>query len=190
MCDVAVSAKELVHCKSYELGDLVAEVCPQSKRRCTAATDSSSDVNAHFLNSTRLHNLCASLLEDAESTLQLMSALNALPLAVQISQIAGNVLSRTLMGGRSERNEYLLMHAFSDAHYIYPDKALPVWAANLGRKGGGGKASGKAAMEAAADTEETVIDLTALEESELDGGGGQSMVRSSKRGMWYEFCRD
>ncbi|KAG7275055.1 LOW QUALITY PROTEIN: hypothetical protein CRUP_001775 [Coryphaenoides rupestris] len=88
VCDVEISAKELIRCKSYHLTELAAQLTWM----------------------------------DAKLILQLMCELNVLPLALQITNIAGNVMSRTLMGGRSERNEFLLLHAFHDKNYIVPDK--------------------------------------------------------------------
>ena len=56
--------------------------------------------------------------------MKVMHELKILPLVLQITNIAGNIMSRSLRGGRSERNEFLLLHAFHEKDYIVPDKQL------------------------------------------------------------------
>jgi len=80
------------------------------------------EVRSAFSDSASLLSLLESTLLDATYCLKIAAELNALPLAAQISNICGNVLSRTLAGGRSERNEYLLLHAFTERGFIVPDK--------------------------------------------------------------------
>ena len=45
-----------------------------------------------------------------------------LALTKQLTNLAGNAWSRTLNGGRAERNEYILLHEFHKKKYICPDK--------------------------------------------------------------------
>jgi DNA polymerase alpha subunit A len=54
---------------------------------------------------------------------QLMFKFQVLPLTKQLTNLAGNLWSRTMMGARSERNEYLLLHEFHQLKFICPDKA-------------------------------------------------------------------
>jgi len=61
-------------------------------------------------------------MQDNSYLLRLMCELNIMPLALQITNICGNTMTRTLQGGRSERNEFLLLHAFHEKNYIVPDK--------------------------------------------------------------------
>ncbi|KAJ3040454.1 DNA-directed DNA polymerase alpha catalytic subunit pol1 [Rhizophlyctis rosea] len=53
---------------------------------------------------------------------QLMFKLQVLPLTKQLTNLAGNLWSRSMTGARAERNEYLLLHEFHDKKYIVPDK--------------------------------------------------------------------
>jgi DNA polymerase alpha subunit A len=51
-----------------------------------------------------------------------MSKLQVLALTKQLTNLAGNLWSRTMTGARAERNEYLLLHEFHEKKYIVPDK--------------------------------------------------------------------
>ncbi|XP_008436829.1 DNA polymerase alpha catalytic subunit isoform X2 [Poecilia reticulata] len=117
VCDVEISAKELIRCKSYHLTELAAQVLKVER----VAVPQESIRNL-YSDSPHLLYLLELTWTDAKLILQIMCELNVLPLALQITSIAGNVLSRTLMGGRSERNEFLLLHAFHDKNFIVPDK--------------------------------------------------------------------
>lgn len=59
---------------------------------------------------------------DAYFQMALASKVQILPLTKQLTNLAGNAWSRTLNGGRAERNEYILLHDFHRQKYICPDK--------------------------------------------------------------------
>ncbi|XP_061523042.1 DNA polymerase alpha catalytic subunit [Phycodurus eques] len=117
VCDTEISAKELIRCKSYHLTELVVQVLKTER-----ANIPEESIRNFYSDSPHLLYLLELTWTDAKLILQMMCELNVLPLALQITNIAGNIMSRTLMGGRSERNEFLLLHAFHDKNYIVPDK--------------------------------------------------------------------
>ncbi|XP_066879086.1 DNA polymerase alpha catalytic subunit isoform X2 [Kogia breviceps] len=119
ICDVEISAKELIRCKSYHLSELVQQILKTER-----VVIPMENVRNMYSDSSHLLYLLEHTWKDARFILQIMCELNVLPLALQITNIAGNVMSRTLMGGRSERNEFLLLHAFYENNYIVPDKQI------------------------------------------------------------------
>ena len=121
VCDLKISAKELIRCKSYELGALV-EKCLQEGEEDKRMILTPESLRKSYSSSEELKGNIVLCMRDADQTLRIVSDLNALPLALQISQIVGTVMSKTLRGGRAERIEYLLLHAFTSLDYIVPDK--------------------------------------------------------------------
>lgn len=108
--------------------------------------------------------------------LRLMCDLNIMPLALQITNICGNTMTRTLQGGRSERNEFLLLHAFTEKQYIVPDKKKREW-------GGGG--GGHNATDIA-DAENTTVAATATggrKKAAYSGG----LVLDPIRGLYDKY---
>ncbi|ROT82337.1 putative DNA polymerase alpha catalytic subunit-like [Penaeus vannamei] len=120
VCDVKLSSMELIRAKSYELAPLVNQVLRIPESECKTLTV--DEVKKMYESSSSLLQLVTMTMQDASYVLRLMCELNVLPLALQITNIAGNVMSRTLLGGRSERNEFLLLHAFTEKNFIPPDK--------------------------------------------------------------------
>ena len=120
VCDLKISAKELIRCKSYDLATLSEKLLGKSAIKREIIDD--EKMRKAYTSSNDLLKAADIGLSDVNDSLLCMYGLNALPLALQITQIAGNVMSRTLLGGRAERNEYLLLHAFHEKDYIVPDK--------------------------------------------------------------------
>ncbi|XP_047521057.1 DNA polymerase alpha catalytic subunit [Pieris napi] len=120
VCDIKISAMELIRARSFDLDTLCVNVLKMKEGdRIEVALE---DLPRYYETSDDLLKLITLTMQDASYILKIMCELNVLPLALQITQIAGNVMSRTLLGGRSERNEFLLLHAFNEKNYIVPDK--------------------------------------------------------------------
>ncbi|PIO77205.1 DNA polymerase [Teladorsagia circumcincta] len=117
LVDSRLSAMELVRSRSYDLSELVSQLLGAQRENIYA-----NEVSTKFSSSQQLLNLIQWSWMDPWFSLRVIAQLNALPLAIQITNIVGGVTSRTLMGGRAERNEFLLLHAFNKANYIAPNK--------------------------------------------------------------------
>lgn len=120
LCDIKVSAMELIRARSYDLETLCHQVLHVNNEVKTQF--STLEIKEIFKNSKSIVELIKFTMLHTSYILKIMCELNVIPLAIQITNICGNVLSRTLMGGRSERNEFLLLHAFHDKSYVLPDK--------------------------------------------------------------------
>ncbi|XP_041358143.1 DNA polymerase alpha catalytic subunit-like [Gigantopelta aegis] len=117
LCDVKISAKELLRCRSYDLTELSHQIL-----KCNRKEIDYEEIKNMYSSSKQLLGLIETTLMDSTYILRILYELNIIPLAHQITTICGNVMSRTLMGGRSERNELLLLHAFFEKNFVLPDK--------------------------------------------------------------------
>ncbi|CBY12070.1 unnamed protein product [Oikopleura dioica] len=129
VADTKTSAMELVKMRDYNLTSLCEEQIPEQL----------SGLKPHFLyacknrkeylpehiveafgSSNTLRMLLQENINDCFRNMLISSNIQSLPLAVQITNICGNILSRTLSRGRAERNAYLLLHAFHKKDHLPP----------------------------------------------------------------------
>lgn len=120
ICDVKLSAEELIKSRNYDLDTLCTNVLKIKEGERLEITN--DQLVTMYDTSDSILKLISLTIQDASYILRLMCEMNVLPLALQITNIAGNLMSRTLQGGRSERNEFLLLHAFKERNYIVPEK--------------------------------------------------------------------
>uniref|UniRef100_A0A7E4VXQ1 DNA polymerase n=1 Tax=Panagrellus redivivus TaxID=6233 RepID=A0A7E4VXQ1_PANRE len=124
--DSKSAAMELVKSQSYDLDELVSKVLAPVDPKAVRINVDSEQIQAVFFENKgktdSLFQLICWSFQEAEFSQRILAQLSALPLFLQITQIVGGVLSRTLMGGRAERNEYLLLHAFYKDGFVAPDK--------------------------------------------------------------------
>ena len=119
VCDSYLMARDLVKSKSYSLATLSQNVLSVER----PAVDHER-IPQYYGQAQDLIWLTQHCENDALLSVKLVFQLMAIPLTKQLTNLAGNLWSRTLTGGRSERNEYLLLHEFTKAGYVVPDKPV------------------------------------------------------------------
>lgn len=117
LCDTYISSKELLKETTYSLSSLA-----ESQLKTKRIEIEPVDIPQWFNESKTIVQLAMHTLHDVQLVQRLMFKLQVLPLTKQLTNIAGNLWSRTMKGNRAERNEYLLLHEFHQLKYIVPEK--------------------------------------------------------------------
>ncbi|XP_017119896.2 DNA polymerase alpha catalytic subunit [Drosophila elegans] len=167
VCDVKRSAEECIRARSYDLQTLCKQVLKlnESERMDVNA----DDLLEMYEKGESITKLVSLTMQDNSYLLRLMCELNIMPLAMQITNICGNTMTRTLQGGRSERNEFLLLHAFHEKNYIVPDKKPQ------SKRGGAG------------DPEATLLGADATLGAKKKAAYAGGLVLEPMRGLYEKF---
>ncbi|CAG8582995.1 2831_t:CDS:10, partial [Diversispora eburnea] len=120
VCDTYQSSKEFIRSKNFSLTELVSTYLGVIRK------DIAYDKIASNYNSAQqLYDMVLHCRYDSILTSELMFKLHLLPLTKQLTNLAGNIWSKTLDGARANRNDYLLLHEFHKLKYICPEKNPP-----------------------------------------------------------------
>ncbi|CAM9549186.1 unnamed protein product [Ectocarpus fasciculatus] len=117
LCDTYKSSKEFLRETTYSLAYLA-----QSQLGIERAEIDPVDVPRYFFSNADIMNLANHTASDAFIVQKLLFKLQVIPLTKQLTNLSGNLWSRTLRGARAERIEYLLLHEFYNLKYILPEK--------------------------------------------------------------------
>ncbi|KAI9348733.1 putative DNA polymerase alpha catalytic subunit [Zopfochytrium polystomum] len=119
LCDTFMASKEYVmKAKSYTLTNMA-----ETQLNVVRDELDFEAIPKMFWEPNQLIWLMKHCERDSYLVSQLMFKLQILPLTKQLTNLAGNLWSRTIMAGsRADRNEFLLLHEFHNKKYVVPDK--------------------------------------------------------------------
>jgi len=117
LCDTCISAKEFLRETTYSLTNLASTQLHTVRKEIEQV-----DVPHWCRTGEHFVELAKHTLNDAQLVMKLMFKLQILPLTKQLTNISGNLWSRTMKGNRAERNEYLLLHEFHQLKFLVPEK--------------------------------------------------------------------
>ncbi|PWN36069.1 uncharacterized protein FA14DRAFT_160961 [Meira miltonrushii] len=122
ICDLASdTAKGMITSTTWSLTEMCASHL-KVQREDIDPDDTASFFDSLAPSPERLISFVRHNEVDAFFQMALASKVQILGLTKQLTNLAGNSWSRTLNGGRAERNEFILLHEFHRQKYICPDK--------------------------------------------------------------------
>ncbi|CCD17281.1 unnamed protein product [Trypanosoma congolense IL3000] len=122
--DTYLLAREYYKSTNYKLLSLAAQMDLKGITDNQWCFEPGSTVlsKSSMVTSTDLYPILLQLLNCAVLSFNVAVSLDVIPLTKRLTLLAGNLWSRTLYGARSERIEYLLLHAFHNLKFVVPDK--------------------------------------------------------------------
>ncbi|KAJ3706357.1 hypothetical protein LUZ61_010062 [Rhynchospora tenuis] len=184
LCDTYLCARDLLKAVSYSLTELSKTELKEEREEILP-----KDIPSMLQNLGELLKLVEYGENDAMLSLKLMFKLSVLPLTRQLTNISGNLWGKTLQGARSQRVEYLLLHAFHGKKFMVPDKSGPQKESRLINKRKANNAVGKDRENA--DELENFIEVVGENNDQAKGKKGPSftggLVLEPKTGLYDKF---
>lgn len=118
VCDTYLTSKEFLREPQYSLTALAASQLNLQREEIDASGVSKMIRDGHGALQLLQHTV-----DDSWIALKLALKIQVIPLTKQLTNIAGNLWSRSIRGSKAERIEYLLLKEFHRLKYIKPDKA-------------------------------------------------------------------
>lgn len=117
LCDTYKAAKEFLRETTYSLSALSS-----SQLNFERIEIDPIDIPRYYSQSSDIIKLASHTSYDAFLVQKLVLKLQVIPLTKQLTNLSGNLWSRTMKGARAERIEYLLLHEFYKLKYVLPER--------------------------------------------------------------------